>query len=48
MEVISTACVNKPFHFPVVSSFLHGKMDQGLNQGIDLANICGLIRLSSS
>ena len=39
MASIFTACVDKPFHLPVVSSFLNGKMDQEIN----LTNIRGLI-----
>ena len=37
----SAVHINKSFYFLVVSSFLHGKM----NQGRDLVNIHGLIRL---
>ena len=44
MASIFTARVNKPLHLTVVSSFLHGKIDHE----IDLANILGLIQLSSS
>ena len=43
MALVSTAHVDKPFIFPVVSNFLHGIMDQTRDKEIDLANICGLV-----
>ena len=36
---MSTVCIDKTFHLPVVSNFLHGSMDQE----IDFANIRGLV-----